>query len=72
MKTTSILMVDDEQTFLNSMVRKLRTQGYTNFTPISDSSKVYELLKVKNFDAAFLDITMPQPDGLELLEIKKS
>ncbi|MBF0226055.1 MAG: sigma-54-dependent Fis family transcriptional regulator [Desulfobacterales bacterium] len=69
--TTSILIVDDEQSFLNSVMRKLRLQGYTDLTPISNPSEVPKLLQSKTFDAAFLDIIMPEMNGLELLQIIK-
>ncbi|MBA4368026.1 MAG: sigma-54-dependent Fis family transcriptional regulator [Desulfobacterium sp.] len=68
---TSILVVDDEPTFLNSVIRQLRLQGYHDLTSISNSDEVQSVIREKKFDVAFLDITMPKPDGIELLEMIK-
>ena len=69
--SASILVVDDERAFLDSVVRMLRIEGFEDFTPMDDSNSVPELLARKTFDVAFLDITMPGLDGLELLAIMK-
>ncbi len=68
---TSILIVDDESTFLNSVIRQLRLHGYDELTSVSNSSEVPPLIKNYKFDVAFLDITMPRPDGIELLKLIK-
>jgi two-component system response regulator AtoC len=69
--TTSILIVDDEQAFLESVTRMLRLEGYEDLTPLTDPRQALPLLEERNFDVAFLDITMPGMDGLELLQIIK-
>ena len=69
--STSILVVDDETAFLDSVVRMLRLEGYEDITPVSDPTTVQELLQERTFDAAFLDITMPEMDGLEVLAVIK-
>jgi DNA-binding NtrC family response regulator len=68
---TSILVVDDETIFLDSVVRMLRLEGYTNVTPVSHPTEVEGLLSDHSFDAAFLDITMPEMDGLDVLRVIK-
>ena len=68
---TSILVVDDETVFLDSVVRMLRLEGYTDVTPISNPTEVEGLLADRTFDAAFLDITMPEMDGLDVLRVIK-
>jgi two-component system response regulator AtoC len=67
----AILVVDDEQDFLDSVVRGLRLEGYTDVTPIVRAAEVPALLDRRTFDCAFLDISMPELDGLELLRIIK-
>ena len=65
---TSILVVDDEPAFLDSVLRMLRLEGYDDVTAVADPTRVEELLEDHTFDAAFLDITMPGMDGLEVLK----
>ncbi len=67
----SILVVDDERAFVDSVVRMLRLEGYDNYTPVTDSTTVPDLLAQQSFDVAFLDITMPGLDGLDLLKLIK-
>ena len=67
----SILAVDDEVTFLDSVGRMLRIEGYNDYCPVSDPTRVPDLLAERSFDVAFLDVTMPGLGGIELLEIIK-
>ncbi len=68
---TAILVVDDESAFLDSVQRMLRIEGYGDVTAVADPTKVAPMLETKTFDVAFLDITMPELDGLDLLKIIK-
>lgn len=68
---TSILVVDDETAFLDSVVRMLRLEGYEEVTTVSKPTEVEGLVKSRSFDVAFLDITMPEMDGLEVLKMIK-
>ena len=68
---TAILIVDDEQDFLDSIARRLRTKGYDDLTLVSKPETVPELFNKKRFDVVFLDISMPKLNGLDLLEIIK-
>jgi len=67
----SILIVDDEKAFLDSVARMLRLEGYEDITTECDSTKVPAMLETHNFDIAFLDITMPIMDGVDLLKAIK-
>ncbi len=69
---TRVLVVDDEQDFLDSVVRLLRMQGFKHLTPVSTSTSVPALLEEQGFDLVLLDITMPELDGLELLRLIKA
>lgn len=66
-----ILIVDDEQSFLNSVVRKLKLEGFRDLTPVSSPLEVEGLLHGASFAVALLDITMPGMSGLEVLEVIK-
>ncbi len=68
---TSILVVDDETVFLDSVRMMLRMEGYDDVTLVSDPTEVQGLLANHTFDVAFLDITMPGMDGLEVLGVIK-
>ena len=65
-----IIVIDDEQDFLDSMRRGLITSGFKNIRIESDPTKAAELFKgLEIFDVALIDITMPGMDGLELLGV---
>ncbi len=64
----SVLIVDDEQAFLHSVVRKLRLDGYEDLTATPDPREALRQAQERSFDVALLDITMPEMSGLDLLE----
>jgi len=64
--TGSILVVDDEAGMCHILKRLLGDQGYEVFTSQS-AEDALDLVQTKHPDVAFLDIRMPDMDGLELL-----
>lgn len=68
----SILVVDDERDFLESIKRGLATRGFRN-TRIEDDPRNVPLIieKSESFDIALIDINMPHINGTELLETLK-
>jgi len=62
----NILIVDDEPLALARMQRLLNILGYTSITQATSGSEALECLNVRTFDIAFLDISMPDMDGIEL------
>jgi DNA-binding NtrC family response regulator len=67
-----ILIVDDEESFLDSMKATLRVGGITNVVCCQDSRDVMPRLTKKKFSLIILDILMPYIRGDELLpEIRK-
>ncbi|MBA4369040.1 MAG: sigma-54-dependent Fis family transcriptional regulator [Desulfobacterium sp.] len=67
-----ILIVDDERDFLESVKRGLVTYGYKHVTVEEFPRKAISLCENGAvFDIALIDITMPDINGVELLEILK-
>lgn len=68
----NIIVVDDEQDFLDSVKRGLMISGYRNVTLVKDPRNAVSILENgKIFDLALIDITMPFADGVSLLELIK-
>lgn len=64
----SILVVDDEKDFLESVKRCLMISQYRNFRLMSDPIQAIQLVEGgEAYDLALIDITMPGMDGVEVL-----
>lgn len=61
-----ILIVDDEPIAQARLQRLLSTLGYENVCIASNAEKAIELCEVFLFDLTFLDISMPEMNGIEL------
>ena len=67
-----ILIVDDEQDYLDSVKRCLLRAGLKNIRLDDDPRKTAASLeKGETFDVALLDITMPHLSGIQLLDMIK-
>jgi DNA-binding NtrC family response regulator len=62
-----VLLVDDEDQFLQSGSFSLRTSGISNVEKCNDSRKVLKLLREKTYSLIILDLKMPYLNGDELL-----
>jgi len=62
-----VLLVDDEDQFLQSGSFALRTSGVTNVQKCNDSREVIKLLREKSFSMIILDLMMPYLNGDDLL-----
>ncbi|MGE5844289.1 MAG: response regulator [Syntrophaceae bacterium] len=73
-ETLAILVVDDEQDFLDSIRRGLISCGFKKLHSESDPVKAASMIRDGDrFDIAIIDVLMPEMNGIELLEqIKKS
>ena len=61
----SILVVDDEQDFLESVKRGLITSGLKNVhTEANPGRAVSAIENGEIFDIALIDVTMPEMDGI--------
>ncbi len=66
-----ILLVDDEQDFLDVMSERIEARGM-QVTTAESAVKALEQVESGSFDAIILDLMMPGMDGLETLKaIKK-
>lgn len=66
------IMLVDDAAFMRMMLKTTLTQaGYTDLIEAEDGAKAVDLYAAEKPDLVFMDITMPNKDGLETLkEIK--
>jgi DNA-binding NtrC family response regulator len=66
----SVLVVDDELDFLETLVKRLERRGF-HVTGVGGASEALKLLEEKRYDVIVSDVLMPGMNGIELLhEIK--
>ncbi len=64
-----ILLVDDEQNYINSVEMTLAGNGYNNSINCLDSRKVLKLLSKTQVSLILMDLTMPHISGEELVPL---
>lgn len=62
-----LLLVDDEQGFVEALARRLVGRGYQAATVLSGEDALRVLDERKNIDVVLLDVKMPDMGGLETL-----
>jgi len=68
---TRLLLVDDEEQFVNQLADRLRLREY-DVTTVFNGEKAIDKIKQYLFDVVILDVSMPGINGIETLsEIKK-
>lgn len=71
MKKAKILIVDDVEIVCIHLVEELKENGYEASSALS-GKKAIEKARKENFDIVFVDLIMPEMDGVETCwEIKK-
>ncbi len=66
----SVLVVDDEQDFMETLVKRLERRGF-KVVGVGGGKEALQLLGQTSFDVVILDVMMPGMDGIETLrEIK--
>jgi len=69
--TEKVLLVDDEEDFLEVMGERLSSRGI-DVTTSTSAEEALELIEVDIYDAVILDLQMPVMDGIDTLKkIKK-
>ena len=72
MPKITVLLVDDEVPFVETMTKRLSKRGLTVFTAFSGNEALKQLKEQKNLEVVILDVKMPGMDGINALqEIKK-
>lgn len=61
-----ILIVDDEQEFLELMSNRLQKRGFS-VVSADTGDKALDLVERQDFEAMILDVKMPGMDGIEVL-----
>jgi len=70
MESFSVLIVDDEEDFVDTMVKRLRDKGL-DAVGVTSGKSALQLLQEREFDVSVLDVKMPGMDGIEALEAMK-
>ena len=66
------IMLVDDAAFMRMMLKTTLTQaGYTDLVEAEDGAQAVELYPAETPDLIFMDITMPNMDGLEALKTIK-
>jgi CheY-like chemotaxis protein len=72
LKTSTIVMVDDEPTTLDVVGMFLEDEGYENLVKVDDSTQALETIFEKRADLVLLDLGMPGIGGLEILRLMRA
>jgi len=65
----SALIADDDDQNARLLVRILERGGYETIDFTTESAKVLPMCKESNPDLLLLDVSMPSPNGFEILEL---
>jgi DNA-binding NtrC family response regulator len=69
-KRIKLLIVDDEEAFLDAIARRLEMRGFVVSKAINGKTAL-EVATKEQFDIALVDLKMPGMNGQELLEVLK-
>lgn len=67
-----ILLIDDEQGFVQTMAKRLDMRGFDVTTAFNGQEGIDALGKDNHIDVVILDVKMPGMDGIETLKIIKA
>lgn len=69
-KPVSVLLIDDEQGFLNVLGNRL-SRRFVTATKAYSGAQALQILRRQDFDVVVLDLKMEDMDGIEVLKIIK-
>jgi putative two-component system response regulator len=70
-RSSKIMIVDDEQLVIRVVRRFLSSDGYDNFLTLTDPREALEMIDREQPDVVLLDIMMPHITGLDLLKVRQ-
>lgn len=70
MKNIKILLIDDEEVFLNTLLERLTSRGF-EVQGVTSGEKGLDIMSGQSFDVVVLDFRMPNLSGLEVLQVIK-
>ena len=65
-----LLLVDDEEAYVNVLANRLRKRGF-EVAKAHSGTEALQKMRRNEFDLAVLDLKMPDMDGIEVLKILK-
>jgi DNA-binding NtrC family response regulator len=68
MKSPFVMLVEDEISFVETLVKRLATRNIETITAFSAEEGLEKLEMNQNLDVIVLDVKMPGMDGLEMLK----
>lgn len=68
--TEKVLLVDDEEDFLEVLAERMESRGIEVSTATS-AAEAIRMAEKESFDAIIVDLMMPEMDGLEALKLLK-
>lgn len=71
-KSSRIMIVDDEPLLVRVVKRFLQSAGYHEFSTVTDSREAMFRINSEAPDVVLLDIVMPHVNGLEILQARQS
>jgi DNA-binding NtrC family response regulator len=69
-KPIGVLLIDDEQGYVNVLSNRLSKRGF-DVGQAESGSEAFQVLRQRSFDVAILDLKMADMDGIEVLKILK-
>lgn len=69
-KTIRLLLVDDEEAYVDVLANRLSRRGF-EVTKTYSGTQALQAMRGKEFDVAVLDLKMEDMDGIEVLKVVK-